>query len=445
MSMSLSSPNATPNATPSATGAPSSLPAPRGRLLVSTRAAEQLRRGAIFVRRDDVHKPPSGDDDIVALYDERGRALGSALWAARGPIAARLFDRGLRDFDAALLRERLDAAAARRAVLYQSAGHGAGHDAGRDAFRLLHGEADLLPGLFIDRYADAAVVQTTTAAMDARKAEVARILTERGDITRVICRDDGSARDLEELPRQSGVLIDRLGRGTRVQFHDAGSRMEADLLTDRKTGSFLDQQENHAAVGEYAARLFRDGPARGKTTALDCFTYHGGFALALGRAGLKVTACDEAPEAILRARHNATLNGAAAAGVEFVVANAFDLLRQLESRGARFDVVVIDPPALAKRGRNRAAGIKDNAWERAYKELNLRAARLVATGGLLCTCSCSGRVSAADFESIVDAAARDAGRTLQVLERRGAGRDHPALLGWPESEYLKCWLLRVVA
>lgn len=379
--------------------------------------------------------PPLGD--VITLVDERGRELGSALWSARGPIAARIFDRGPRLLDEALITERLEAAASRRALLYD--------DASRDAFRLVHGEADRLPGLFIDRYADAAVIQTTTAAMDARKADIARILVEkgRGNVTRVICRDDGSARDLEELPRSGGVLIDRQARGTKVRFHDAGSLMEADLLTDRKTGSFLDQQENHATVGEYARRMVRDG----KRTALDCFTYHGGFALSLGRAGLKVTACDEDAEAVRRARHNATLNGAAAANVDFVVANAFDLLRQLEAGGARFDVVVIDPPALAKRGRGRGNGLaaRDSAWERAYKELNLRAARLVAADGLLATCSCSGRVSAGDFESIVDAAARDAGRTLQVLERRGAGRDHPALLGWPESEYLKCWLLRAIS
>ena len=405
---------------------------PLPRLTVSARAAEKLRRGAFFVRRDEVvGAAPSSD--VIHLCDERGRELGSALWAARGPIAARLFDRQGSTLSNDLLSARLQAAATRRSALY------ANSSPPRDAFRMVHGEADLLPGLFIDRYADAAVIQTTTAAMDARKTEIAAILNQTG-IARVVCRDDGSARDLEELPRVRGVLSDPEHRGSRVRFHDAGSLMEADLLADRKTGSFLDQQENHAAVCDYAMRMF-DGKGRG----LDCFTYHGGFALAMARAGLKVTACDEDPDAVGRAKNNAALNGKSAAEVDFRVANAFDLLRLLESSGARFEAVVIDPPALAKRGRHGDQKARDSAWERAYKELNLRAMRLVAPGGLLCSCSCSGRVSAAEFEAIVDSAARDAGRTVQVLERRGAGRDHPALLGWPESEYLKCWLLRVIA
>lgn len=402
-------------------------------LTVSARAAEKLRRGGIFVKRDEVlGASPRGD--VVRLRDERGRELGSATWAAHGPIAARLFDRGDCDLSTEILAQRIAAAESRRLALYKDL------TPARDAFRLVHGEADLLPGLFIDRYADAAVLQTTTAAMDARKSLVAKLLIDSGRAQRVIVRDDGSGRDLEELPRVREVLLDQNGAGARVRFHDAGSLMEADLLTDRKTGSFLDQQENHAAVADYAARMFE----RGKARALDCFTYHGGFALALARAGLSVMACDEDPEAVARARHNATQN---AVRVDFRVDNAFDLLRRLESTGARFEVVVIDPPALAKRGRGRSGLEKknaDSAWERAYKELNLRALRLLSPGGLLCTCSCSGRVSLNDFAGLVESAARDVGRTVQILERRGAGRDHPALIGWPESEYLKCWLLQIL-
>ncbi len=420
-------------------------------LVLSVRAAERLRRGALHVPRTEVLGTPAPAEDIVRLRDERGRSLGTALWAQHGPIAARIFDRAERGLDRELLTERIASADARRREIFSEKKHRC------DAYRVVHGEADLLPGLFVDRYADAAVVQTATAAMDARKELIAEVLTEVLAVSLVVSRDDGSARDLEALPRVRGVLRGSTGRprasseppSTRVRFHDAGSLMEADLLSDRKTGCFLDQQENHAAVADYAARIFGQERQGGKTArALDCFSYHGGFALALARAGLAVTSCDEDSEAVARARKNAELNRILPRVIDLRVANAFDLLRSLESSGTRFEVVVIDPPALAKRGRGPKKGAgaagKDGAWERAYKELNLRALRLLAPGGLLCTCSCSGRVSAAEFGTIVESAARDVGRPLQVVERRGASRDHPALLGWPESEYLKCWILRAI-
>jgi 23S rRNA (cytosine1962-C5)-methyltransferase len=408
-------------------------------VVLSARAAERLRRGAVHVPRSEVlhARGQGGGDDVVKLSDERGRSLGSALWAEHGPIAARLFDRAERGLSRELLALRIAAADARRKELWSDAG------VRPDAYRVVHGEADLLPGLFIDRYADAAVLQTATAAMDARKELLADVLCEVLGVAMVVCRDDGSARDLEALPRVRGVLRGAEKSGTMVRFHDAGSLMEADLLHDRKTGCFLDQQENHAVVAQYAARRFAAGSAPAQ--ALDCFSYHGGFALALLRAGLSVTACDEDGEATLRARRNAALNGIAPASMDFRVANAFELLRSLEAGGARFDVVVLDPPALAKRGRDRSPGhLKDSAWERAYKELNLRGLRLLKKGGLLCTCSCSGRVKAAEFGALIEEAARDVGRPLHLIERRGAGRDHPVLVGWGESEYLKCYLLRAL-
>lgn len=394
--------------------------------ILSARSAERLRRGALHVARSEIVRPPPDGSDVVGLCDERGRSLGSGLWAPGGSLAVRLWDRVGRGLTPELLAERIAAADARRRSLFAGTG--------RDAYRVVHGEADLLPGLFVDRYADAAVIQTVTLAMDRRKPQLAELLAEVLGVSLVVCRDDGSGRDLESLPRTAGVLLGPEASEARVRFHDAGSLMEADLLHDRKTGSFLDQQENHAAVADYARRLFPDG---GK--ALDCFTYHGGFALALARAGLDVTACDEDPEAIGRAQKNAALSGSQ---VDFRVANAFDLLRLLEASGARFDVVVLDPPALAKRGRAAGGRPDDSAWERAYKELNLRGLRLLAPGGVLVTCSCSGRVSDSDFGAIVEAAARDVGRPVQLLEKRQAGRDHPVLVGLPESGYLKCWILR---
>jgi 23S rRNA (cytosine1962-C5)-methyltransferase len=397
-------------------------------VLLSPRGVARLRRGGgLIPRADVVTSPPVAD--VVRLRDGRGQLLGMALWCPRGPIAARLYARTERPLDARLLRDRLAAADGLRRALY------AGQPQ-RDAYRVVHGEADLLPGLFVDRYGDAAVIQTATAAMDRRKRLLAELLRELLGVSLVVLRDDGSARDLEELPRRKEVLAG--GPATRVRFHDAGSLLEADLLVDRKTGGFLDQQENHALAADYAVRLRPGG------RALDTFTYHGGFALALARAGLRVTACDEDAQAIARARRNAELSSVS---VDFQVHNAFELLRSYEASGRRFDVVVVDPPALAKRGRQhaQAPGAAQQAALRAYKELNLRAIRLVEPGGLLVTCSCSGRVSAADFGGMLDEAAADSGRLVQLLERRGAGRDHPVLCGLPESEYLKCWFAQVLS
>lgn len=397
---------------------------------VSVRGAAALRAGHPFVTRTEVVSPPQGGD-VVLVRDPRGGGLGSALWAASGRIALRRLCPEGRALDEALLKERIAAAARRRQVLAKGPLGGI-----PDAYRVVHGEADGLPGLIVDRYAGAAVIQTMTAAMDAREGLIARVVAAVLGCELVVARDDGSARDLEGLARRRGVLLPVGSAGeaqTLVRYHDAGVLLEADLLTDGKTGGFLDQQENHALALGYAQTVAKAGGR----TALDAFTYHGGFALALSRGGLETMACDENAVAIGRARRNAELNGLA---VDFQVRNAFDLLRALEASGRRFDMVVIDPPALAKRGQAGASAVA--AAVRAYKELNLRGLRLLSPGGLLITCSCSARVGGAEFGAMLEAAAHDAGAQVQVLERRGAGRDHPVLLGVPETEYLKCWVLR---
>ncbi len=390
------------------------------------RAVQRLRAGIPLVLRQDVASEPPPDAEEVLLCDLRGQPIATALWSANGPLAARLWSMTGEAFTEGTIADRLRSALSRRRPIVSSGE--------RDAFRLVHGEADLLPGLFVDCYADAAVIQTATRAMDRRKLEIADLLLQLLPIGRVVVRDDGSARDMESLPREKGFL--RGGPIRTARFHDAGSTMEADLLFDRKTGSFLDQQENHLEVAQWAQSLCPSGEA------LDAFTYHGGFALALARAGLGVIACDEDPQAIARARRNAELSSVA---VDFHVHNAFDLLRSYEAAGRKFDVVVVDPPALAKRGRN--ASSPQHAMTqamRAYKELNLRALRILRPGGLLATCSCSGRVTVEDFAQMLRSAAQDAGRPLQLLWRRGAAMDHPVLWGLPESEYLKCWLFRVL-
>ena len=394
--------------------------------VVSTRGAARLRAGHPWVYRPDVIRGPAhdagdGGPALVSVEDGRGKRLGWATWAAHARLALRMIGRGAEPQPRRLLDlvdERLGAALKLRL--------GMGLD--RDAYRVAHAESDGLPGLVVDRYADAAVLQTTSVAMNAARAEIAEIVRARLDARVVVARDDGSARDFEDLPRFAGLLH---GTESRIIYRLGENRLEADLLVDGKTGGFLDQADNQAALAALA-------PAGAR--ALDAFSYHGGFALALARkAGAgEVLAVDESDAAVARATANARRNGLGNLKVER--ANSFDLLRALESRGELYDVVVIDPPALAKRGGDAALATA----ARAYKELLLRGARLTRPGGLLCACSCSGRVTRAHWEEICTDALGDAGRAAHILSRAGAGRDHPELAGVPETGHLKAWTYRIL-
>src|SRR5882672_10693542 len=355
---------------------------------VSARGAARLRAGHPWVFRQDVVRGPAKDARdggplLVEVRDPRGKPLATATWAAEARLALRVVARGTeaapRDL-LALVGQRLDAALARRHALAPA----------RDAMRIVHAESDGLPGLVVDRYADAAVIQTMSVAMNALREPIAALVRERLGVRLVVARDDGSARDFEGLPRFSGIVAGPKDAPTRVEYRLGPNRLEADLMTDSKTGGFLDQADNHAAVAALAPENAR---------ALDAFTYHGGFALALARRGGPVLATDEDPTAVGRATENARRNGLL--NLEVRRANAFDLLRELEGRGEAFDVVVLDPPALAKRG---AGPTALTAADRAYKELFLRGARLTRPGGLLVACSCSGRVTRAHFDEIVAAA-----------------------------------------
>jgi 23S rRNA (cytosine1962-C5)-methyltransferase len=346
--------------------------------------------------------------------------LGVATWAAEAKIGLRMLtvdavdSEGPRDL-LRIVETRLAAARARRG--------GIGRE--RDAFRVVHGEGDALPGLFVDLYADVAVVQTTSVAMDALIGQIAPLVQETLNARLVIERNDGSTRDFEGLPRRRGALC---GEGSaEVSYQLGPNRLFANLLEDGKTGGFLDQADNHATVAALAPRGAR---------CLDAFTYHGGFALALARRGGAVHANDEDRRAVERTRRNAEEN--ALANLQVTQSNAFDLLRTLEGQGARFDVVVVDPPALAKRKSD------EGAADRAYKELVLRGLRITEAGGLTVACSCSGRISRAHWDAIIADAAADAGKSVQVIARLGAGRDHPELLGVPETAHLKCWIMRVL-
>lgn len=382
--------------------------------MVAAKAAKALRRGFPWVYRQDLEKAPDGAKPgaIVEVVDQQKNPIGRALWASQSAIALRLLARGTAAIDEAQLEHRLGDALRRRAVY-----------AGRDAFRMVHGESDGLPGLFVDRYGPALVMQTLSEGMWVRREALARALVELTGARLVVARDDGSGRDFEKLPREKKILI---GSGsTEVTFHEGQTAFATDLMADMKTGSFLDQVDNHLRAAEL-----------GGGEALDAFSYHGGFALALSRTCASVLAIEQDEAAAARCLSNVTRNDAR--NVTVHNSNAFDVLKAFDVEGRKFDTVVIDPPGLMKRKSGQGKALS------AYHELNLRAMRCLRPEGLLVSCSCSGKMSRTDFEEMLLGAASDAKRQVQVLERRGAGLDHPMLFGLHESEYLKCYLLRVL-
>jgi 23S rRNA (cytosine1962-C5)-methyltransferase len=384
------------------------------RVTITRRGAERLAGGHLWIYRSDVEKAPSAEPgDVVLVADGRGRFLAKAFWSARSQIALRVVTRDEEPVDEAFFARRLSSAIALRERAF-----------GAERFvRLVHGEADLLPGLVVDRYGDAAVLQTLVPATDRRKALLADLVANALELRSVVERNDVRVRELEGLAQTKGVL-----RGEApgpIEYREGDVRMRLDLLAGQKTGAFLDQRENHLRAGEYA-----------RGSCVDCFSYSGGFALQLARRAERVTAVEmQAPAAALL-RENALLNRAE--NLEVVEANAFDWLRDRAEEEPAYDLVVLDPPAFAKS--------KDAlpAARRGYKEVNLRAMMVLKEGGILVTASCSYHLSEAMLEELVLDAANDAGRRVQVLERRGAGRDHPVLLGVPETRYLKCLFLRVI-
>jgi 23S rRNA (cytosine1962-C5)-methyltransferase len=293
-----------------------------------------------------------------------------------------------------------------------------------DAYRVVHGEADLLPALIVDRYAGYLVMQTLDQGMDAAKGEIASCLQEIFEPRGIVARNDAAVRAKEELPLETTVLAGEIPESVSVRMN--GLSLTADLLHGQKTGIFLDQRENYLAAANYA----RGGKA------LDCFTSTGGFALHLAAKCESVEAVDSSGPALSRARQNAAANGIA--NVDFREADVFEVLNGYNSARREFSLVVLDPPAFAKSRRNLEAATT------AYKEINLRALRLLAPGGILVTCSCSHHLSEPAFLELIAQASLDSKRTLRVLERRTQSQDHPILLTVPETLYLKCLILEVL-
>ena len=384
---------------------------------LSRRGLERLRSGHVWIYRSDVRAPSSlRGGEVVRLLDDRGWFAGKAFYGKQSQISVRLLTREEEPIDEGFFARRLAQARSLRDAV-------APDPELRRASRVVHGEADLLPGLVVDRYADCLVVQTLVEATDARRELFADLLQKLWTPRAIVERNDVKVRAHEGLPLRKGLL-----RGTEpgpVEFLEGEVRLAADLLEGQKTGAFLDQAENRIEAGRYA---------RGR--ALDCFTYGGAFALQLARRAESVVAVDISERAAEEGRRTAARNGAA--NVTFQVANAFDLLRDQADEGQSYDTIVLDPPAFAKTKASLPAAL------RGYKEINLRAFHLLSPGGVLVTASCSFHIDETAFERTVLGAAADAGRSVQVVERRGAARDHPTLLGVPETRYLKCLILRAL-
>ncbi len=379
-------------------------------VVISARGEDRLRGGHPWIYRADVADVHAGAGDIVQVRGPRGRTLGSALFSDESQITLRMLTYGEEAADEPLLRKRIETAIAFRASLAIDA----------TAYRLVHGEADLLPSLVVDRYGDCLVVQTLSQGMDRLLPFVVATLTDLLHPRGILARNDPRVRTLEGLERRVDVLAGDVPDIMTVT--EVGVEYDVDLRRGQKTGLFLDQRENRAAAAVYA---------RGRL--LDCFSYHGGFALVMGRRARETIAIDASEDAIARVKQNAARNGVA---VDARVGNVFDELRGLDRLGERFDTIVLDPPAFAK---NKAAVTNARAG---YKEINLRALKLLNPGGTLVTCSCSYNVNEAAFGEIVYDAAVDAQVHVTVLEKRMQGRDHPVMLGVPETYYLKCFILR---
>jgi 23S rRNA (cytosine1962-C5)-methyltransferase len=379
---------------------------------VSSRGEQRIRGGHPWIYRADVTGVDAAAGDVVDVVGPRARHIGSALFSDRSQITLRMLSAGETSDVAALVRARLERALAFRASLALDA----------TAYRLVHGEADLLPSLVVDRYADYVVLQTLSQGMDRLLPAIVAALTDLLGPAGILARNDPKVRTLEGLEQRVDVLAGDIPAAVTVR--EGPVEYSVDLRHGQKTGLFLDQRENREAGARYA---------RGRL--LDCFSYHGGFALRLARLCETAEAVDISADAVARITANAAHNGVPVQARE---ANVFDELRRLERAGARYDTIVLDPPAFAK---NKASVANAAAG---YKDINLHAMRLLVPGGTLVTCSCSYNISEEMFGAILHEASIDSRVPVTIVEKRMQGRDHPVLMGVPETYYLKCFILRRV-
>jgi len=388
-------------------------PAKEPSVTISPRGVERLRSGHLWIYRSDVRSTQAEAGAIVRLVDERGNFQGRAFYSDKSQIAVRLLTREDRPVDRAFFTERLRRAAAYRDLVVEDS----------QACRLVYSEADLLPSLIVDRYGDYLVVQTLSQGTERAKSLLVEILVELFSPRGILERNDPKVRLLEGLEQRVSVLYGDIP--AEIPAQENGITFVHDLLKGQKTGSFLDQRENHRAARRYASG-----------DVLDCFSYQGGFALTVADRCTHVQGIEMAPVALQAARRNQEINGIS--NVDFREGNTFDLLKEYDEAGRRFQMVILDPPAFAKN--------RDSipAAQRGYKEINLRALKLLKPGGFLLTCSCSYHITEPLFLQILAEAANDAKKAIVVAERRTQAQDHPILLTMPETHYLKCLIVKVL-
>ena len=383
---------------------------------VNKKGADRVRNGHLWIYRSDLVEVQAAGGSVVSVKDERGNFIGQALYSDASQIALRFLTQSHDEIDRPRWQRRIREAARRRHIPPDT-----------NAYRLVYSEGDLLPSLIVDAYDDVLVMQTLSQGTDALKSLLAEVLIEEFNPRAVIERNDVRVRELEGLPLISATVYGNAPAELEILQH--GMHFHVEPLGGQKTGSFLDQRENRLAARAAAATT-------NKQRALDCFTFNGAFALHLAGVCENVIGIDISAEAVAAARKNAALNNLD--NVEFREANVFDTLRELEAAGERFDVIVLDPPAFAKNRASLKAAI------RGYKEINLRALKLLHPGGVLITCTCSYHVSEELFLEILNQAGIDARRRMQLIEKRMQAADHPVLLGVPETYYLKCLIAKVI-
>jgi 23S rRNA (cytosine1962-C5)-methyltransferase len=384
-----------------------------GRVVIRKRGVDRVRAGHLWVYKSDIVSKDAQPASIVSVHDERGSILGKAFYSSQSQIALRFIARGNVAINEEFFRKRFDMADRMRRRL------------GVDPLlsRLIYSEGDLLPGLIVDRYGDRLVVQSLTQAVDALQPLFLKILQERYEPRSILLRNDSRVRELEGLELKQEVIGDPLPE--MIVVDEDGKKMALSLTAGQKTGSYLDQRDNHRAARRYA-----------HGQALDAFTYSGGFAVQISEVCDRIEAVDMSGPAIELARANAERNGLK--NIECIEANAFDFLRERHREGVRYDTIILDPPAFTKNKDSIEGAL------RGYKEINNRAMRLLRPGGILITCSCSHHLNEGLFAEMLADAAKDAGCWARVVERRIQSADHPVLLAVPETLYLKCFILEII-
>ena len=385
----------------------------KDRAVISPKGLERLQAGHLWIYQSDVLECEASAGSIVAVYNKKGHCVGRAFFSDRSQISLRFLSREDIPINREFLEKRLlQASELRQRVVKNS-----------DVYRLVHAEADGLPSIIVDRYGDYLSIQTLTQGSDSMKSRLVELLVDLFHPTGIVERNDGKVRELEGLELISSVLYGEVP--TEIVAQENGFNFRYRLTDGQKTGAFLDQRENRARAGEFAFGR-----------ALDCFCYEGGFALQIARNCEEVEALDISEDSIRKAEANAELNGIH--NVRFEVDNAFDRLRLLDNLKRRYDTIILDPPAFAKNRNHLEAAM------RGYKEINLRALRLLNPGGYLVTSTCSQVVHEDTFLNMLVEASANARRTVQVVEKKTQSRDHPILLAMPETYYLKCMIVRVI-